>query len=59
MHAPQEASEILIPGAPEIREEATRRRTGIPYSAGEIAVLQQEAARAGVPPLAVSQRPLG
>jgi len=50
--------EILIPGEPELREEQARRRTGIPYSAGEVAVLQNEAARAGVAPLAVSKRPL-
>jgi LDH2 family malate/lactate/ureidoglycolate dehydrogenase len=50
--------EILIPGEPEVREEAERRRTGIPYSASEIAVLQAEAARAGVAPLAVSTSPI-
>jgi len=52
-------NEILIPGEPELREEQARRRTGIPYSASEVAVLQQEAARAGVAPLAVSNSPLG
>jgi LDH2 family malate/lactate/ureidoglycolate dehydrogenase len=51
--------EILIPGEPEAREEEERRRTGIPYSSSEIAVLQAEAARAGVAPLAVSNRPIG
>jgi LDH2 family malate/lactate/ureidoglycolate dehydrogenase len=51
--------EILIPGEPELREEARRRKSGIPYSASEIAPLQQEAERAGVAPLAVSRRPLG
>ena len=50
--------EILIPGEPELREEQARRHTGIPYSASEVAVLQQEAARAGIAPLAVSKRPL-
>jgi LDH2 family malate/lactate/ureidoglycolate dehydrogenase len=51
--------EILIPGEPEARLEATHRRTGIPFSPGEIAALQAEAARAGVAALAVSKRPLG
>ena len=50
--------EILIPGEPEVREEAERRKTGIPYSASEVAVLQAEAARAGVAPLAVSTSPI-
>jgi LDH2 family malate/lactate/ureidoglycolate dehydrogenase len=52
-------SEILIPGEPETRYEAERRRTGIPYAANEIAVLQQEAAKAAVPLLEVSSRMLG
>ena len=51
-------SEILIPGEPETRYEAERRRTGIPYSAGEIAVLQEEAKRAGTSALAVSAKAL-
>lgn len=51
--------EILLPGEPETRQEAVRRRTGVPFSAGEIAVFQEEAARAGVPPLAVSSGPIG
>src|SRR5712671_1149421 len=46
--------EILIPGEPETRLEAEHRRTGIPYSPGEVATLQAEATNAGVPPLAVS-----
>jgi LDH2 family malate/lactate/ureidoglycolate dehydrogenase len=50
--------EILIPGEPEVREEERRRKTGIPYSASEVAVLQAEAARAGVAPLAVSTSPI-
>jgi LDH2 family malate/lactate/ureidoglycolate dehydrogenase len=52
-------SEILIPGEPETRYEARRRREGIPYGAGEVASLAKEASQAGVPPLAVSNRPLG
>jgi LDH2 family malate/lactate/ureidoglycolate dehydrogenase len=46
-------SEILLPGEPETRHEAERRRAGIPYGGAEIEALQQEARRAGVPPLAV------
>jgi LDH2 family malate/lactate/ureidoglycolate dehydrogenase len=50
--------EVLVPGDPERRSEEERRRTGIPYSAVEIAALQDEAAKAGVAPLEVSNRPL-
>jgi LDH2 family malate/lactate/ureidoglycolate dehydrogenase len=50
--------EILIPGEPEAHHEAQRRRTGIPYSRGEIAALQEEGNKAGVPPLAVSAGPI-
>ncbi len=50
--------EILIPGEPETRHEEERRRTGIPYSAGEIASLQEEAVKAGVPALVVSVHPI-
>ncbi len=46
-------TEILLPGEPEARQEAARRKSGIPYSATEIAALQEEAAKAGVPPLAL------
>ena len=51
--------EILLPGEPEDRYEAERRKTGIPYSAGEVAVLQDEAKKAGIQPLVVSDRPIG
>jgi LDH2 family malate/lactate/ureidoglycolate dehydrogenase len=51
--------EVLIAGEPERRYEEERRRSGIPYSAGEIAALQAEAARAGMAPLPVSTHPLG
>jgi len=51
--------EVLIAGEPERRHEAERRRTGIPYSVGEVATLQAEAAKAGVPPLPVSVHSLG
>jgi LDH2 family malate/lactate/ureidoglycolate dehydrogenase len=50
--------EILMPGEPEEREEAERRKTGIPYSASEVTDLQAEAARAGVSPLVVSSTPI-
>jgi len=54
----QGVDEVLVAGEPELRHEAERRRRGIPYSANEVAALQEEAARAGVAPLAVSQQPL-
>src|SRR5207245_8585266 len=50
--------EILMPGEPETRAEAVRRRHGIPYSRGEIAELFVEAAKAGVAPLTVADAPL-
>jgi LDH2 family malate/lactate/ureidoglycolate dehydrogenase len=53
------SDEVLIPGEPERRYEEARRRSGIPYSAAEIAALQKEAAKAGVAALAVAERPLG
>lgn len=49
--------EILLPGESEAREEAKRRKSGIPYGVGEIEVLQAEAARAGVGKLEVSANP--
>jgi LDH2 family malate/lactate/ureidoglycolate dehydrogenase len=51
--------EILIPGEPEARLEAKHRKSGIPYSPADIAPLNEEAARAGVQRLPVSDRPLG
>jgi LDH2 family malate/lactate/ureidoglycolate dehydrogenase len=53
------SDEVLMPGEPERRYQEARRRNGIPYSAAEIAALHTEAAKAGVAPLAVSERPLG
>ena len=44
-------SEILVAGEPESRMETQRRKDGIPYSANELAPLQEEAAKAGIPPL--------
>jgi len=46
--------EVLMPGEPERRHEEERRRRGIPYSANEVAPLQEEAAKAGIAPLKVS-----
>ena len=51
--------EILLPGEPEDRHDAVRRKTGIPYAASEVAALQDEAKRAGVQPLVVSDKPIG
>jgi LDH2 family malate/lactate/ureidoglycolate dehydrogenase len=51
--------EVLVPGEPELRHEAERRRTGIPYSANEITALHAEAAKAGITALAVATQPLG
>ena len=48
-----------MPGEPERRHEEERRRRGIPYSANEVAPLQEEAAKAGIAPLKVSPTPLG
>jgi LDH2 family malate/lactate/ureidoglycolate dehydrogenase len=53
------SDDVLIPGDPERHHEEERRRTGIPYSAGEVAALRDEALKAGVAPLTVSMRPLG
>ena len=50
--------EILLPGEPEDRYEAVRRKTGIPYAASEIAALLDEAKRAGVQPMVVSDKPI-
>jgi LDH2 family malate/lactate/ureidoglycolate dehydrogenase len=52
-------SEVLVPGEIEAREEAKRRRSGIPFSRGELATLQEEAARAGIAALETAHRPLG
>ena len=53
------SDDVLIPGDPERHHEEERHRTGIPYSAGEVAALRDEALKAGVAPLTVSMRPLG
>jgi LDH2 family malate/lactate/ureidoglycolate dehydrogenase len=51
--------EVIMPGETERRLEASRRRTGLPYHAKEVAALQKEAAKAGLPALPVSNAPLG
>jgi LDH2 family malate/lactate/ureidoglycolate dehydrogenase len=51
-------TEVLVPGEPEDRHEAQRRKAGIPYAASEVKALQDEAARAGIQPLVFSDRPI-
>lgn len=51
-------AEVLVPGEPEARFEAERRRSGIPYAASEVDALQEEAKRVRSQPLVVSDRPL-
>jgi LDH2 family malate/lactate/ureidoglycolate dehydrogenase len=51
--------EVIMPGERERRLEADHRRTGVPFHAKEVAAMQEAAAKAGVPPLAVSNTPLG
>jgi LDH2 family malate/lactate/ureidoglycolate dehydrogenase len=50
--------EILMPGEPEARQEARRRRSGIPYSPNDLAALQAEAEKLGLETLPVSVTPL-
>ncbi len=51
-------AEVLVPGEPEDRYQAERSRRGIPYAAAEVQALQDEAKRAGIQPLVVSERPI-
>ena len=51
-------SEVIMPGERERRFEAKYRRIGVPYNVKELAELQKEAAKAGLPPLPVSEIPL-
>jgi LDH2 family malate/lactate/ureidoglycolate dehydrogenase len=51
--------EVLVPGEPERRHEAERRRHGIPYSRSEVDVLQDEAAKSQVPLLVISESLIG
>jgi LDH2 family malate/lactate/ureidoglycolate dehydrogenase len=52
-------SEVLVPGEPEDRYEAQRRKSGIPYAASEVNALQDEAKRASVQPLVLADKPIG
>ncbi len=51
-------SEVIMPGERERRFEEKHRRTGVPYSSKEVDAMQAEAARAGLPPLPLSDSPL-
>ena len=51
-------AEVLLPGEPEDRIEEERRKRGIPYAVSEVAALQDEAKKAGVQPLVVSDKPI-
>jgi LDH2 family malate/lactate/ureidoglycolate dehydrogenase len=55
----EDFDEVIMPGERERRLEANHRRTGVPFHAKEVAALQDAAAKAGLPPLAVSKLPLG
>jgi LDH2 family malate/lactate/ureidoglycolate dehydrogenase len=50
--------EVLMPGEPEARQEARRRRTGIPLTPLVLAQLEAEAAPLGVSLPATSPEPL-
>jgi LDH2 family malate/lactate/ureidoglycolate dehydrogenase len=51
-------TEVIMPGERERRFEAKYRRIGVPYNVKELAELQKEAAKSGLPPLPVSESPL-
>jgi LDH2 family malate/lactate/ureidoglycolate dehydrogenase len=51
-------TEVLMPGERERRFEAKYRRIGVPFHAKEVAAMQEAAAKAGLPPLPVSNAPL-
>jgi LDH2 family malate/lactate/ureidoglycolate dehydrogenase len=50
--------EVIMPGERERRLEEKHRRTGVPFGIKELNELQKEAANAGLPELAVSDKPL-
>jgi LDH2 family malate/lactate/ureidoglycolate dehydrogenase len=50
--------EVIMPGERERRLEANHRRTGVPFHAKEVTMMQQAAANASLPPLPVSNTPL-
>ena len=51
--------EVIMPGERDRRLEAQDRRSGVPFHAKETAALQQAAESCGLPPLRVSDTPLG
>jgi len=50
--------EVIMPGERERRLEAKHRRTGVPFHAREIALMQEAATKAGLPQLPVLNTPL-
>jgi LDH2 family malate/lactate/ureidoglycolate dehydrogenase len=56
--AAESFDEVIMPGERERRLEAKHRRTGVPFHAREVALMQEAAAKAGLPPLPVSSAPL-
>src|SRR5580698_8814765 len=50
--------EVIMPGERERRLEAIHRCSGLPFHAKEVAAMQAAAAKAGLPPLPVSSKPL-
>jgi LDH2 family malate/lactate/ureidoglycolate dehydrogenase len=50
--------EVLMPGEPEVRREAERRRTGIPLTAEVLASLESESAETGIALPALSKVPI-
>ena len=51
--------EIIMPGEREARIEARRRVTGLQIGPVELQSLDKVAAKAGVPPIVWSEKPLG
>jgi LDH2 family malate/lactate/ureidoglycolate dehydrogenase len=49
--------EVIMPGERERRLETKYRRSGVPFHAKEVAQMQEAAAKAGLPPLEVSNTP--
>jgi len=51
-------SEVLVPGEPEDRYEEQRRRSGIPTRRARSRRCRNEAKRAGIQPLVISDKPI-
>jgi hypothetical protein len=49
---------VIMPGGRERRLEANHRCIGVPFHAKEVAMMQEAAAKAGLPPLPISNTPL-